>query len=71
VLCCRRLQELSRQREDDLNSTAEMYKTQLEKCNVEIAEVHFGLLTIAITLPPTFLLAAVSKAIHSRSLDKV
>jgi hypothetical protein len=41
------LQELSRQREHDLSATTELYKGQLEKCNMLIAEVHFSFLPIA------------------------
>jgi hypothetical protein len=41
------LQELSRQREDDLSATTELYKGQLEKSNMLIAEVQFSLLSIA------------------------
>jgi hypothetical protein len=40
VSCCRKLQELSRQSEDQLSSTTELYKTQVEQCNVLIAEVR-------------------------------
>ncbi|PNF35437.1 Cilia- and flagella-associated protein 57 [Cryptotermes secundus] len=36
----RKLQELSRQRKDELSSTTEQYKTQLAQCNLLIAELH-------------------------------
>jgi hypothetical protein len=43
------LQELSCQREDDFHSTRELYKIQLEECNVLITEVHFNFLPTVMT----------------------
>lgn len=73
VLCCRKLQELSRQRKDELSSTTEQYKTQLEQCNLLIAEVGISQLLANCndckwcgTLPPTSLLVAGTKTrLHS------